>query len=244
MPTGRVALVTGGSRGIGRAIVERLGADGARVVVNYRSDADAAAEAVATVRRTGGQATAVRADVSDPEQLRGLFEETERAYGGLDILVGNVGIARFASLADTTDEDFEQVFVTNARATFLALREAAHRIRDKGRIIVISSGATVTARPASGLYAASKAAGEQLVLAAAKELGPRGITVNSVLPGATRTDALEAGATAEALAATRAQTPLGRLGEPTDIAAIVAFLASEDGAWITGQSIRAGGGLF
>ncbi|ROS39330.1 3-oxoacyl-[acyl-carrier protein] reductase [Amycolatopsis thermoflava] len=244
MLTDRVALVTGGSRGIGRGIAERLGAEGARVVVNYRTDADAAAKVVATIDNAGGQAVAVQADVADPAQVVALFDAVESAFGGLDILVGNAGIARFAPLAEAGDEDFERVFATNTRSTFVALREAAKRLRDGGRIIVISSGATVTARPNGGVYAASKAAAEQLVRAAAKELGPRGITANSVLPGATRSDALEAGMDAERLAATTAQTPLGRLGEPSDIASIVAFLASADGGWITGQTIHAGGGLF
>ncbi|MFJ4620664.1 glucose 1-dehydrogenase [Streptomyces sp. NPDC088812] len=241
---GKVALVTGASRGIGRSIAERLGADGARVIVNYRSDAEAAAQVVSSVERAGGRAAAVRADVRDPDELRGLFETAEQSYGGLDLLVANVGVARFAPLADATDEDFELMFTTNTRATFMALREAARRLRDGGRIVVVSSGAAVTARPASGLYAASKAAGDLLMRTAAKELGPRGITVNSVLPGATRTDALEAGMTPERLEATRAQTPLGRLGEPADIAAVVAFLVSDAGGWITGQTLHAGGGLF
>lgn len=184
---------------------------------------------------------AVQADVADPAQVVALFDAVESAFGGLDILVGNAGIARFA---EAGDEDFERVFATNTRSTFVALREAAKRLRDGGRIIVISSGATVTARPNSGVYAASKAAAEQLVRAAAKELGSRGITANSVLPGATRSDALEAGMDAERLAATTAQTPLRRLGEPSDIASIVAFLASAGGGWITGQTIHAGGGLF
>lgn len=240
----KVAVVTGASRGIGRAIAERLGAAGMRVVVNYRTSEAAAAEVVAAVHASGGQATAVRADAHHPDGLRGLFDTAERVYGGLDVVVGNVGAARFGRLADATDADFDEVFVANARATFGTLREAARRVRDGGRIVVVSSGATVTARPATGLYAASKAAGDQLVRTAAKELGPRGITVNSVLPGATRTDALTATAPADQLAATRAQTPLGRLGEPGDIAAAVAFLVSDDGAWITGQTLHAGGGLF
>ncbi|GHE94401.1 3-oxoacyl-ACP reductase [Amycolatopsis deserti] len=244
MLTDKVALVTGGSRGIGRGIAERLGEEGARVVVNYRSDADAAAKVVATIENNGGHATAVQADVADPAQVVRLFDAAEEIYGGLDILVANAGIARFAPLAEATDEDFELVFATNTRATFTALREAARRLRDGGRIIVISSGTVVTTRPHSGVYAASKAAGDQLVQAAAKELGPRGITANSVLPGATRSDALEAGMSADRLAATVAQTPLGRLGEPSDIASVVAFLASADGGWITGQTIHAGGGLF
>ncbi|GAB2916850.1 SDR family oxidoreductase [Streptomyces mayteni] len=244
MSVGRVALVTGASRGIGRGIAERLGADGARVIVNYRDDAVAAAEVVANVESAGGHATAVRADVADPDQLRGLFETVEDTHGGLDILVANAGVARFASLADATDEDYELLFSTNTRPVFWALREAAHRLRDGGRVVVISSGVTVTARPSAGLYAASKAAAEQLVLSAAKEFGPRGITVNNVLPGATRTDTLLSTTSAEQLAEARARAPLGRLGEPSDIAAVVAFLASRDGGWITGQTIHAGGGLF
>ncbi|GAB3581438.1 SDR family oxidoreductase [Amycolatopsis endophytica] len=240
----RVTLVTGGSRGIGRGIAERLGADGARVVVNYRADADAAAKVVTAIENNGGQATAIQADVTDPAQVVGLFDAVEETFGGLDVFVGNAGTARFSPLGEATDEDFGLMFATNTRATFTALREASRRLRDGGRIVVISSGATVTARPNSGVYAASKAAAEQLVRAAAKELGSRGITANSVLPGATRSDALEAGISADRLAATKAQTPLGRLGEPSDIAAIVAFLASDDGRWVTGQTIHAGGGLF
>ena len=244
MLNGKVALVTGGSRGIGRGIAERLGTEGARTVVNYRTDADSAAKVVATIESTGGEATAVQGDVADPAQVRRLFDTTEEIYGGLDILVGNAGIARFGPLAEATDEDFTRVFATNTRSTFTALREAARRLRDGGRIVVISSGVAVTARPNSGVYAASKAAGDQLVRAAAKELGPRGITANSVLPGATRSDALEAAMSAERMDATIAQTPLGRLGEPSDIASIVAFLASAESRWITGQMIHAGGGMF
>ncbi|NKI40320.1 SDR family oxidoreductase [Streptomyces physcomitrii] len=241
---GRVALVTGASRGIGRGIAERLAADGARVVVNYRSDARAAAEVVSRVEESGGRAAAVRADLSRPAEVRHLFTAAEEAYGGVDILVGNAGLARFAPLAEVSDEDFELLFTVNARATFLLLREAARRLRDGGRFVLISTGATRTVRPASGVYAASKAAAEQLVATAAKELGPRGITVNSVLPGATRTEAMVAGADPDTLAAARRGTPLGRLGEPADIAAVVAFLASPDGGWITGQALGAGGGLF
>jgi 3-oxoacyl-[acyl-carrier protein] reductase len=237
-----VALITGSSRGIGRAIAQRLGADGTDVVVNYRSDRAAADEVVAAIEAKGGRAVAAQADVADPDQLRGLFDTAEKQYGGLDILVGNVGTARFSTLADASDEDFDLIFATNTRATFVALREAAHRLRDGGRIVVISSGVAVTARAGSGVYAASKVAGDALVRAASKELGPRGITVNSVLPGATRTDALASGGAD--LTPVVSQTPLGRIAEPEDIADIVAFLASDEARWITGQTLHAGGGLF
>lgn len=240
----RVALVTGASRGIGRAIAERLGATGTSVVINYHADHHAAAEAVDAVERTGGEAVAVRADVTDSGQLRHLFDAAEQRFGPLDIVVSNVGTARFSPLADATDEDFETIFATNTRAGFMALREAANRVHAGGRVVVISAGVTATHRPGTGVYAASKAAVEQLVRVLARELAPQRITVNSVLPGATRTDALTTGIPGEVIEKMAAETPLGRLGEPDDIADIVAFLASHDGRWITGQSIAAGGGVF
>ncbi|PKW14580.1 SDR family oxidoreductase [Saccharopolyspora spinosa] len=240
----KVALVTGSSRGIGRAIAERLGADGMSVVVNYRADRAAADEVVAKIEASGGRATAVQADVTDPAQLRDLFDAAQRHFGGLDVLVNNVGTARFAPIAEASDEDFDVLFDTNARATFTALREAANRLRDGGRIVVISSGVTAANRPGTGLYGAAKAAGDQLVRVLAKELGPRRITVNSVQPGATRTDALAELQPESVLEQMAAQTPLGRIAEPADIADIAAFLASDDSRWVTGQVIHASGGTF
>ncbi|MBB5918143.1 3-oxoacyl-[acyl-carrier protein] reductase [Nocardia transvalensis] len=239
-----VAIVTGGSRGIGRAIAERLGAGGATVVVNYHSNRSAAEEVVASIEGSGGRGVAVRADVADPAQLRGLFDDAEERFGGVDTLVNNVGTARFAPLAEATDEDYERMFSVNTRATFVALREAANRVRDNGRIVVVSSGVTATHRAGTGLYAASKAAGEEMVRVLARELGPRGITVNTVLPGATRTEALAGIRSQEELEQVAASTPLGRLGEPDDIARVVAFLASDEARWVTGETVRAGGGLF
>jgi 3-oxoacyl-[acyl-carrier protein] reductase len=239
----RVALITGGSRGIGRAVAERLGADGVSVVVNYQTNEEAAAKVVASIEANGGHAVAARADVVDPQQLRGLFDTAEQHFGGLDILVNNVGIGSFAPIAMATDEEFDKIFATNTRATFWALREAASRIRDGGRIVVMSSGIAMTHGPGTGLYGASKAAGDAMALTLAKELGRRQVTVNSVLPSVTRTDAA-AGLPPEVINRILAQTPLGRLGEPEDIAEIVAFLVSDQGRWITGQTIGAGGGMF
>jgi 3-oxoacyl-[acyl-carrier protein] reductase len=239
-----VAIVTGSSRGIGRAIAERLGAEGAAVVVNYRSDRAAAEQVVATIEASGGQAVAAQADVADPAQLSGLFDIAEEHFGGLDILVNNVGTARFISIAEASDDDFDLMFTTNTKATFIALRAAANRLRDGGRIVVVSSGVTATHRPGSGIYAATKAASEELARVLAKELGARGITVNSILPGAVRTEALAAAPGTASIEQVISQTPLGRIGEPDDIADIVAFLTSDDARWITGQSLHAGGGLF
>jgi 3-oxoacyl-[acyl-carrier protein] reductase len=238
-----VALVTGASRGIGRAIALRLARDGATVMINYRSDGAAAAEVVESIERTGGRAEAVSADISDPERLRALFDEAERRFGPLDVVASNVGTARFGALIDAEVADFDAVFTTNARAGFTVLREAARRVRDGGRIVAVSAGFTVTRQPGTALYAASKAALEQLVRVLAVELGPRQVTVNSVLPGPVRTDALDS-LPSSAVDRMIAEVPLGRLGQPEDIADIVGFLASHDARWVTGQSIHAGGGAF
>ncbi|MFE3177954.1 SDR family oxidoreductase [Amycolatopsis sp. NPDC059090] len=239
-----VALVTGSSRGIGRAIAERLGADGFSVAVNYRADQEAAEAVVAKIRADGGQATALRADVTDDAELRGLFDRTEQEFGGLDVVVANVGIARFVPLAEASDEIYDLIFSTNLRPTFVALRESARRVRDGGRIVVVSSGVVQTARPGTGIYGAAKAAGDQFVRVLAKELGPRGVTVNSVLPGAVRTEALLADGPPGVVEYSAKQTPLGRIAEPGDIADIVGFLASDQARWVTGQTVHAGGGQF
>lgn len=244
MTGGKVALVTGGSRGIGRAVARRLAADGAGVVVNYRADAGAAAKVVNDIEADGGRAVAARADVTDPAQVRGLFDTAQRVFGGLDILVNNAAIGPFAPLATATDEDYERTFATNTLATFVALREAANRLRDGGRIVVISAGITVNHFPTAGVYTASKAAAEALALTLAKEVGGRGITVNCVLPGITRTDGAAAAVPKPLADQIIAKTPLGRLGEPEDIADIVGFLVSESARWVTGQRIHAAGGEF
>ncbi|MFI1586095.1 SDR family oxidoreductase [Embleya sp. NPDC020630] len=237
----RVAVVTGSSRGIGRATALRLAADGSAVVVNYHANAVAAREVVTAVEELGGRALAVRANAAVPRELGALIDAAEQHLGGLDVLVHNAAGFVRGPLADAADEDYEHVFDLNARATFLALRTAGRRMRDGGRIVYVSSVATRLSPPGEALYAAAKAAGEQLVRGFAREMGHRGITVNSVLPGPTDTDGFAAaGAPTDVLVA---RTPLGRLGRPEDIANVVAFLASPDAAWITGQSLTVDGGL-
>jgi 3-oxoacyl-[acyl-carrier protein] reductase len=236
-------LVTGSSRGIGRGIAERLGSDGANVIVNYVSNAEAARGVVSTIERAGGRATAFQADVAVHDEVNHLFDAAERLYGVPNVVVHCAAVTRFAPIAEATDEDYNRVFDVNTRSTFVILSEAAKRLRDNSRIVIISSGAAVSTRPGSSIYAASKAAGDQFVRVVARELAPRGITVNSVLPGPTRTEAF-ANLPPDKIAAIVATIPLGRLGEPADIADIVAFLASDNSRWITGQTIHAGGGMF
>lgn len=240
----KVALVTGASRGIGRAIAERLGREGTSVVVNYypgeQIEAD---EVVRAIEQSGSRAIAAEADIADASQLRGLFDLAEKTFGGLDILVSNAANTTHGTILDTTDEAFDAVFATNARAGFVALREAGIRLRDGGRVVVISAGLAQMPRIGTGVYAASKAAVDHLVRVLAREVGHRGITVNSVLPGAVLTQAL-INAGPAIIEAEVAATPLGRVGQPEDIADIVRFLVSDDGRWVTGQTIGAGGGMF
>ena len=240
----KTALVTGGSRGIGRAIAERLAADGAKVVFSFRSAEREAAEVAAAIAAAGGTARAVRADLADPRAARRLYEEAERLLGPLDILVNNAGAAPQGLIADLAGEDFDAVMRVNLTSPFMLIQQAARRMRDGGRIVNISTMNTVLAGPGMAPYAASKAGLELLGKVAAYELGPRGITVNAVLPGATDTDLWrENNPDESAWTAVTRITALGRIGQPADVAAVVAMLAGPDGQWLTGQYIRASGGL-
>jgi 3-oxoacyl-[acyl-carrier protein] reductase len=237
--SGKGALVTGGSRGIGRAIVERLAGDGADVIFTYRSDSAAAKQVAAA---TG--AHAVQADQGDRADLDRLFAEAEERLPGLDILVANAAETGKGLIADITDESYERVFAVNARSAFLAIQWAGRVMRDGGRIITLSTLNTRVPGQGISLYAGSKAAVEQFTKVAARELGGRGITANIVSPGATDTDMLRDSNPPEALQQMPGLTALQRLGQPDDIAAVVAFLAGPDGRWITGQNLPATGGLF
>lgn len=241
---GKTALVTGGSRGIGRAITLRLAADGARVVFTYASNRAAADEVIATVAAAGGHATAIQADLTGREEPQLLYEAAESTIGPLDILVNNAGIGVGSTIDSTTDDEFDMTINVNLRAPFVLMREASRRMRDGGRIINISTLNTVLASAGIGPYAASKAALEVLGRVVSYELGARDITVNAVLPGATDTDMFRnSNPSPEAHEQIAAMTAMGRIGDPADVADVVAFLAGPDARWLTGQSIRATGGL-
>jgi 3-oxoacyl-[acyl-carrier protein] reductase len=242
--SGKCAVVTGGSRGIGRAVVERLARDGATVVFGYARRAEVAGDVERAVAEAGGHAYGVRADLAEPDAIATLFTGAARHLEGLDILVNNAA-AGFAPtvLAEVSDVDYDRMMAINTRSVFLALRHAARHMRDGGRIVNLSSLNTALASPGAGVYSASKGAVEQLSAVAAKELGARGITVNAVSPGATDTDLLRQTNSPAALEMMVRMTPLGRLGQPADVADVIAFLIGPDGRWVTGQNVRVGGGM-
>jgi 3-oxoacyl-[acyl-carrier protein] reductase len=240
----KVAIVTGASRGIGAAVAERLASGGFTVIVNYSGDGAPAEAQVRKIEDKGGRALTAKADVSDPQAVRGMFDAAEAAFGGIDVLVNNAGIMTLSSLADTDDAAFERQVDVNLKGTFNTLREAAKRLRDGGRIINFSSSVVGLLQPTYGVYAGTKAAVEAMTSILAKELRGRSITVNAVAPGPTATDLFLNGKPQEVINHLAKLAPLERLGQPADIAAAVAFLAGPDGAWINGQTLRANGGII
>lgn len=243
---GKTALVTGSSQGIGRAIALALAAKGANVVVNYPRDVDAAAAegVIKEMRDAGRRGTCVRADVTLIEEIRALFDRTLQEFKGIDIVVSNAGgAARIAPIAEVTEADYDAATALNAKAQFFVLQEAAKRLGNGGRVIVIASSTTAMPYAGSATYAGAKAAAELYARVLAKELGPRGITVNAVSPGPVLTETARAAGLLDRSEMAVKMTPLGRLGEPEDIADVVAFLATHEARWITGQNLRVGGGL-
>jgi 3-oxoacyl-[acyl-carrier protein] reductase len=239
----KVALVTGASRGIGAAIAERLARDGFTVVVNYSGDVRSAEAVASKIEAADGRVLTAKADVSDAGAVRGMFDAAEAAFGGVDVLVNNAGIMKLAKIADSDDALFDQQIAVNLKGSFNTMREAARRLRDGGRIINFSTSVVGTRLETYGVYVATKAAIEQLTAILSKELRGRAITVNAVAPGPTATDLFLNGKSPELVDRFAKMVPLERLGTPEDIAAVVAFLAGPDGAWINGQTLRANGGL-
>jgi 3-oxoacyl-[acyl-carrier protein] reductase len=239
----KVALITGASRGIGAAIAERLAKDGFTVVVNYSGAAAPADELALKIERNGGKALTAKADVSDAEAVRRMFDAAETAFGGVDVLVNNAGIMMLSTIANADAAHFDRQISVNLKGTFNTLREAAKRLRDGGRIINFSTSVVGAKMETYGVYAATKAAVETLTAIMSKEMRGRNITVNAVAPGPTATDLFLNGKSQELIARMSKMNPLERLGTPQDIAAAVSFLAGPDGSWINGQVLRANGGM-
>jgi 3-oxoacyl-[acyl-carrier protein] reductase len=240
---GKVALVTGASRGIGRAIAERLGRDGVAVAVNYTSQAGEARKVVAQIEASGGTAFAIQADVGRVSEIVRLFDEVIGRFGKLDILVNNAGIMSVNPVSTVTEAEFDRIFAVNVKGTFFACQQAASRLAPGGRIINLSSSTTARVMPTYGAYVATKGAVEQFTRSLAKELGPRNITVNAISPGPTDTELFTNGKTPDQIRQFAQMAAFGRLGQPAEIAEVVAFLASEAAGWVTGQNIRVNGGI-
>ena len=243
MDSGRVAVVTGGSRGIGRACAVRLGRDGHAVVLNYAANAEEAEKALAEIHEAGGRAIAVPGDVGDEHAMAAVFGQAEAEFGGIDTVVHAAGRMSLAPVIDLDLEALDSTYRTNIRGTFVVDQLAARRLRRGGSIINFSTSVVGTSFPTYGAYAASKGAVEALTLILARELRGRDVTVNAVAPGPTATDLFLDGKTDEQVQQLAHAVPLERLGQPSDLADLVAFLSSPAGHWINGQVIRANGGL-
>jgi 3-oxoacyl-[acyl-carrier protein] reductase len=241
--TNKVAIITGASRGIGAAVADRLAADGFTVVINYSGDTKSAEALARKIEDRGGRALTAKADVSDPNAVRRMFDAAEAAFGGVDVLVNNAGIMKLGRIADSDDAMFDQQIAINLKGSFNAMREAARRLRDGGRIVNFSTSVVGTRLETYGVYVATKAAIEGLTAILAKEMRGRSITVNAVAPGPIATDLFFNGKSQEVIDRLTKMNPLERLGTPEDIAAEVSFLVGPDGSWINGQTLRGNGGM-
>lgn len=239
----QIAIVTGAGIGMGRGIAEKLALYGAAVVVADKSETSAA-EAAEAIERAGGRAVAVTADVSRTDDIARMFDECQSRLGAPDILVANAGVSRPCPITEVTEEFFDSIYNVNAKGTLFCLKEAGLRLKDGGRIVVISSCSARLPELGMAVYSSSKAATQLMVDVAALEFAPRGITVNSILPGLTETPTMLRFASQEHQQKAIEKTPLGRLGTVQDIAEIAAFLASKESQWITGQHILANGGCL
>jgi len=241
---GKVAIVTGSSRGIGSEIALTLANAGAKVVINYAKNKVAANKVCAAISDAGGECQIIKADVSDPVSVRKLFDATSKHFGHIDILINNAGILLFKEIADIQDDEFDHIVDVNFKSVFYTLREAATKLSDHGRVVNISSTVTRLMLSKYGAYAATKAAVEQLTRVFAREMGERGITANTVSPGPVNTELFRTGKTAEEIKRMAAMAALGRVGEVDDIAQVVLFLVSDEARWVTGQDIGVNGGIL
>jgi 3-oxoacyl-[acyl-carrier protein] reductase len=239
----KVILVTGASRGIGASIARRLAAAGAKVVVNYAGGKDAAEQVVNEIRQQGGDALALQADVSNAAEVKAMFDAAIAHYGRVNVLVNNAGIMILKTIKDTTDEDFSRSFDINVKGTFNTMREAATRLADNGSVINFSTSVLRIMLPSYGTYVATKAAVEQLTRVFAKEVGNRGINVNSVSPGPTGTDLFFNGKSQEVIDRLASMSAFNRIGKPEDIANVIVFLASDEAKWISAQNIGVNGAM-
>lgn len=239
----RTAIVTGASKGIGAAIALRLAQDGHAIIANYASDEVGANEVVDGIKKAGGQAVAVQGDISETSCMPRLFDAAEQEFGTVDVLVNNAGVMRLDAIGSTSDADFEAHFAVNIGGVFRGMREAANRMNAGGAIVSLSSSVVGLYQPSYGIYAATKAGVEALTHVLAKELGSRAITVNAVAPGPVGTDLFMTGKPEAVIENIKKMNPFGRLGTPEDIAAAVSLLVGPDGRWISGQTLRANGGV-
>ncbi|KQN18542.1 SDR family oxidoreductase [Sphingomonas sp. Leaf30] len=239
----RTAIVTGASRGIGRACAITLATQGLAVVVNYAGSDGEAAQVVSEIENAGSRALAVQADVASASDVARLFDQAEAAFAGIDVVVSSAGVMTTGHIAEVGDDEFDRVIDVNLRGTFNVFREAARRVRDDGRLIGLSSTTLALNAPGYSLYNATKGAVEGMVRVVAKELGGRGITVNAVAPGPVETGLFLDGKSDADVQRMAGMAPQKRLGQPDDIAALVAFLASPQAAWVSGQIVRANGGI-
>lgn len=239
----RVAIVTGASRGIGRAAALRLASAGCAVVLGYAGRADLAEQAVADIEGAGGRALAVRADVADATAVAAMFDAAEQHFGGIDAVVNAAGQMKLSTVAELDLAELDAIHRTNIRGAFVVAQQAARRLRPGGSLVMFSTSVVGTKFPTYAAYAASKGAVEAMTLILARELRGRDVTVNTVAPGPTATDMFLDGKDEELIAHLAAQNPLERLGQPEDIARVVAFLAGPEGHWVNGQVLRANGGM-
>lgn len=239
----KTAIITGSSRGLGKAIAKLLALNGANVIINYSSNKIQADEVVSEIIQSGGQAHAIQADISSPVEITKLFDQTIEKYGKIDIVINNAGIMITKFTKNTSEEDFDRTFSINTKSVFFSMKEAATKMAENGRIINISSSVTRVMFPTYGVYSASKAAVEQMTKVFAKEIGSRGITANTISPGPINTELFLQGKTEEVIQRIASLTAFNRIGETYDIIPVILFLSSDESQWITGQNFGVNGGM-